>query len=70
MQVLQFPNPENASQDHLIEMLESALARARNGEMTQAVLVETDADENVGMSITADTTLEAIGMLTVAQRMI
>lgn len=70
MQVLQFPNPENASQEQLIEMLESALARARNGEMTQAVLVETDADENVGMSITADTTLEAIGMLTVAQRMI
>lgn len=70
MQVLQFPKPEDADQAHLILMLEEALERARNGAMTQAVLVETDIDENVSLSITADTTLEAIGMLTIAQRLI
>lgn len=70
MQVLQFPKPEDAGQEFLITMLEGALERARNGTMTQAVLVETDAGDDVGLSVIADTTLEAIGMLTVAQRML
>ena len=67
MQVLEFKNPAvEEAQKALVEMLEETLQRARDGEITQAVVITADDDYNVALSAATDSYLDTVGLVSLA----
>jgi hypothetical protein len=74
MQVLNFPQPDpNAPQEHVVEVLEAALAMARAGEITSVMVITLDDrgdSDQVGVLGATDGWTQTAGMLMAAQRSI
>lgn len=67
MQVLEFKNPAvEEAQKALVEMLEETLQRAKDGEITQAVVITTDDDYNVALRASTDSYLDTVGLVSLA----
>lgn len=67
MELLKFDRaPETSNQEHVIEMLESVIAKAKRGEVALAVIVTADEDYNVSFGFVTDSPLEVPGLLQVA----
>ena len=71
MQVLTFPQPETVVQQQVIDLLEGALAAAKEGNITSVIVVSLDdrgEDDAVGVMAATDGWTQTAGMLMAAQK--
>ena len=71
MQVLTFPQPETVVQQQVIDLLEGALAAAKEGNITSVIVVSLDdrgEDDAVGVMVATDGWTQTAGMLMAAQK--
>lgn len=67
MEIVKFDRPpEKTNEEHVIEVLEQALVRARNGEIVLAVLVTSTEDYGISVDCVVDSPLEVAGLLNAA----
>jgi hypothetical protein len=70
LKVLEFPAVEKdpSDQERIVSMLTDLLERAKQGEFETAMFMAMDGEGDMVIATTADCSITALGMLTLAQR--
>jgi hypothetical protein len=71
MQLIQFPSPDSAVQEQVVNLLEAALDLARQGEVTSVLVVlldDRDEDDSVSVMAATDGWVQTAGMLAAANK--
>lgn len=70
MKLLEFPAVEKgpSDQDRVVMMLEDLIERAKAGEFTVGMFLGIDTEDDVAISTTAEDSITALGMLSMASK--